>query len=113
MPRQYTRKADRHPAVVAQVFALLQRRDDFLTYPQVVEALPECNRNQVAAALSHLRKYKAAGAVPDDHGLLWWYATPDTDTRTKQVEQRVKEQPGNRTRRKVRSDKGKKVPLQE
>lgn len=71
------------------VFAKLVAAMDFMTVRQLVDSTGvSCNR--VTAALCNLRNYKAADFIADANG-TWWYATPESDTRTKTVEERVPE----------------------
>lgn len=72
------------------VLELLTREHDLLTQQQLRERLPQCNANQVSAALCHLVKRKAVGFLADDVTTLY-YATPETDDRTKTVDERTPE----------------------
>jgi hypothetical protein len=82
-----------------RVMDALVRADDFMTSRQLQAALG-LNCNRVSAALFHLRKYKAAEAMEAD-GTLWWFATPDADTRTRVVEERTPECRRRNRRRKM------------
>lgn len=66
---------------VFRVFEALKARDDFMNAAMVQEAAGT-NLNQTLASLHHLRKYRAVDVIIDRDGIGWWYATPDTDTRT-------------------------------
>ena len=83
------RKA-REPTVTSLVFDLLVRADDFLKRNEIAEATG-ANPNQVSAALTHLYRCKAIDAVACQDR-LWWFATPESDTRTMTVDERVKEE---------------------
>jgi hypothetical protein len=71
------------------VLEALVRSDDFMTARQLVAATGR-NGNQVSAALYDLRKYKAADCMVAGE-MLWWYATPGSDQRTRVVEERSPE----------------------
>lgn len=57
----------------------LKAANDFRTVSQLMAETKQTN-GRVHAALHHLRNYKAAECVQSD-GQLWWYATPENDTR--------------------------------
>lgn len=98
-------RREKRPTWTSLVLAVLTEADDFVLAHQVSEFLrntrfePEGgpNRNQVSAALCHLRKVRAADCLSSD-GKLFWYATPAMDRRTVIVEQRTPEEPGTRRR---------------
>lgn len=71
------------------VFTALKDANDFLTVPQLRERTGQ-SVNRVSAALHMLRTYKAVECLHSD-GYLWWYATPENDTRTKTVDERAPE----------------------
>lgn len=79
------------------VLQYLINLDDFATAKQIQQATG-VSGNRVGAALHELRKYKAVG-VEDVQGTLYWYATPDSDTRMRTVLERVPEEPGSRKRK--------------
>lgn len=95
-------KLDREPTKTLIVEQALQAADDFCNVAQLATALVgKVNVNQLTAALTHLKKYGAVGVIEVEN-VLWFYSTPDTDTRSKRVEERVVEEPGNRQRGKIR-----------
>lgn len=69
----------RKPTCTSLVFDLLKAVDDFRTSAQLQNELRQ-DQCHVSAALSHLRNHKAVACLASD-GELWWYATPDSDTR--------------------------------
>lgn len=69
--------------------------DDFVTQHQIMDALG-LNINQVSATLIHLKKYHAVNCMGDSE--VFWYATPENDTRTYQVEEREEEVQHRRAR---------------
>lgn len=71
------------------VLEALTRADDFRTARQLQEETGR-NNNQVSAALSLLRRYKAVEAMAVE-GTLWWYATPENDTRSRRIEEKAPE----------------------
>jgi hypothetical protein len=80
------------------VFERLKRADDFMTVAQLQAAEPAETYNRIQAALHHLRNYRAVECMESD-GQLWWYATPDNDTRSKTVDERTPEQNPRRARK--------------
>lgn len=90
-------KPFKNQTIVSRVFAELIRRDDFVTSKQMRETLNE-SFNRVAAALHHLKLYQAAASLESD-GQLWWYATPENDTRLRQVHERSEEKKPRRPRK--------------
>lgn len=71
------------------VLGALVRADDFRTGRQLVEETGQ-SPARVSAALYSLLKHKAVELVeaPDN---LWWFATPESDTRVRVVEERTPE----------------------
>ena len=90
-------KADRQPSLVAKAEAHFHKVDDFVSMHGLRDGTG-MTTSQACACLSHLKKHHAADCVQSD-GELWWYLTPDTDTRVRHVEERIVEVPGTRTRR--------------
>lgn len=71
------------------VLEALTRADDFRTQRQLcAEIGRDCNH--VSAALCHLRKRKAVEAMDVD-GQLFWFATPEDDTRSFKLIERTPE----------------------
>jgi len=93
-------KKPKEPTLTSLVEEALAASDDFMTTAMVLEAT-KMNRHQAEVTLHHLKNYKAISAMESD-GKLWWYATPDTDTRIRHVEERVPEEAGSRRKRKPR-----------
>lgn len=75
----------------------LRAADDFVGAPELA-ARTGGNTNQVSAALHALCRYRAVDCVSDAAGRLFWFATPDTDTRVRRCEERRPEEPGTRRR---------------
>ena len=63
--------------------------DDFQTTRQLIDDTHESS-NRVTAALHRLRVYGAIDAMEVD-GQLYWYLTPDTDTRIRTVPEKAEE----------------------
>ena len=80
------------------VFEALKRADDFRTGRQLM-AETQLDTNHVSACLSHLRKFKAVDCI-EQPDALWWYATPDRDTRQRVIEEKSEELRPRRPRRK-------------
>ena len=85
------------------VFERLKRADDFMTVVQLQAAEPSETYNRIQAALHHLRKYHAVECMASD-GQLWWYATPDKDTRTYSREEITPETKPRKMRRKKQGE---------
>jgi hypothetical protein len=81
-------RARKEPTATGLVFDALRAADDFLTLP-ALRVATGLDTNHVSAALCHLRKYRAVAAIAE--GSLWWYATPEDDTRLRRVEERTPE----------------------
>ena len=79
-----------------QVLEFLRSRDDFLTRPQIRDALRLAN-DQVVATLIYLRKCKAVDCIIEPDGVAWWFATPDSDQRTRPLGE-IKAEPIRRKR---------------
>jgi hypothetical protein len=75
--------------------ALLNTQQDFMNVAQLVKATGS-NFNQVSAALFSLRKFQAVDVVIENDGVGWWFATPETDLRSRHVQERRVEEPGHR-----------------
>lgn len=90
--------AHKEPTTVSLVYAVLFNSGDFRTAQQLVEETRQ-SPNRVSAALFSLFHYKAVAAMPVpvpgfSRPALYWYATPDTDTRSRTVEMRAPEKKG-------------------
>ena len=93
-------KQPKQPTWTALTLAALESRpDNFMTAAQL-RAATGATRNQQSAALIHLRKRHAVDCVVEPDGVAWWFATTAYDDRTKHVDERCPEEPGNRHRRK-------------
>lgn len=77
----------KHVTYTTQVYEVLEK-DPFLTAKAILQKLPALNMNQVAAALSYFRNRGVASVEPDG-GELYWYLTPETDSRTKIVTEKA------------------------
>jgi hypothetical protein len=92
-------KADREETCTHKVESLFQKMDDFLTMRQVIE-MTGLKGNQVGAVLHHLKRVGVLESM-ESEGRLYWYVL-GKDTRTRTVEERVKEPEGNRSGRKAK-----------
>lgn len=81
-------------SIVAEYLA---RVDDYVTLAQVKRDT-RLDTNHASAALYHLKKFRAAECF-ESGGVLWWFATPQTDTRTKTLAERTPEARPRRQRR--------------
>jgi len=84
------------PTWTSRVEEALRTADDFMSFADLVQATG-CTYNRLAAALHHLRRYRAIDSI-ESGGRLYWSTTPDTDTRCRHVEMRRPEEPGTRRR---------------
>jgi len=82
-------KRFKQPTSTSIVFAALIRANDFRTGKQL-QTETGLSSNRVSAALYSLMKYKAAEFI-EAEGSLWWFATPDTDTRSRTVDEKAPE----------------------
>lgn len=98
------RSKEKEPTFTSLVESWLSQQDDFRTVQEIVDGTG-VNVNRVRAALHNAKNFKAASFLVDN-GITYWYATPESDTRTKHVEERVREEPGTRRARKGRSSPG-------
>jgi Fe2+ or Zn2+ uptake regulation protein len=81
------------------VFDLLVGLDDFATASQLTKALKgQATLHQAFSALATLRDYKAVDSVVSG-GSLWWYATPQCDTRLRVVDERTVESRPRKSRK--------------
>lgn len=83
------------------VLEALIGRDDFMTYEMLREATGG-NQNQIQATCHHLRKRRAIDCIIEPNGVAWWYATPESDNRSRKIEERRREELGSRHRRKIK-----------
>lgn len=86
------------PSNTHLVEEVLKIADDFLSLAQIVERT-RLSQKEVAMALWHLRKCKAVWmeVEHEEEGTVsYWMATPWTDSRSKTVDERVKEGEGSR-----------------
>lgn len=63
-------------------------KNDFVRAKEIAQHF-KLTINQVCTSLNQLRIFKAVNSIDQDG--LWWYATPETDTRTREVIERVPE----------------------
>lgn len=103
MPRGYyprKPKAPKEPTFTSIVENWMKQQDDFVTLDQI-KAGTTLNTNRVSACLTHFYRRKVVDFIVSD-GKTYWYATPDTDDRTRVVEEKVPEEQGSRKPRSVR-----------
>lgn len=92
-------KPFKETTITTRVLEGLIRADDFMTARQIQEKfLPDKTPTRVATALVELRNFNAVGCI-EQYNRLWWFATPDEDTRTRIVHERT---PESRPRRRAR-----------
>lgn len=77
-------------------YQALLAADDFMSLQQLLE-VTKASVNQLTAALHSLKMYRAVDSV-ESGGRLYWFATPLTDRRSRQLEERRTEDPGTRRR---------------
>jgi hypothetical protein len=87
-------KQPTHTSLVNQYLVALK---DFDTVAGITKGSGVCHR-LVMISLWHLRRHKAVDSVESD-GQLWWFATPEYDTRSKTLLERTPEEK-KRNRRK-------------
>lgn len=97
MTRHSRNRADAKPTWTKLVLDALVDMDDFVTATEL-RILTGGNVGQVTAALAHLRAMHAVSAESVD-GVLYWFATPGEDERTRQLDERVPEDRPRKPRR--------------
>lgn len=96
-------KYGRVPTAVHDVFTTLVAKDDFMSVEDLTTASRR-TRHEVLRSLWVLRQYRAVECVRQGDG-LWWFATPNMDTRIRHNDERTPESrprkivPGRRRRR--------------
>lgn len=86
----------KEPTNTTLVLNYLIESNDYITAREVMQQL-RLSSNRTTAALHHLYKYRAVDFI-EVKGRLWWFATPQTDARSRRVDlRRLEEKP--RTRR--------------
>ena len=80
------------------VYDYLCGADDFRKAAHVVEAT-KLTSGHVSTSLHALKAYRAVDCIEQDHS-LWWFATPETDTRLRVVLERTPETKKRRLRKK-------------
>lgn len=99
----------KEPTITTRVMDSLVRCDDLLTARQLRERyLPDVRPARIATALIELRHFKAVDCV-EQPDRLWWYATPESDTRTRVIHERCPETKPRRSRRKKNVTRSKKA----
>lgn len=93
-----TKPKNPKPTWVCLVFNALVAADDFVPLGQLI-AMTKGHQNQITAALHHLQEHKAVEAVVGANKRLYWFATPESDTRSKRVDERTPEDRPRRVRR--------------
>jgi hypothetical protein len=73
----------KHTTYTNQVYVHLISSGTLLTTSEIRSQLPHA-KNQISAALSNLRKCKAVDIIEED-GIRYWYATPENDTRSREI----------------------------
>lgn len=86
------------PTTTSLVWNELNRTGDFHDVHQLSAATGR-NANQVSAALHHFRVHKAVDSVVSEDR-LWWFATPESDDRTRQLDE-ITADPITHTRRRA------------
>lgn len=89
------RHADKQPTLTALVVQALGRLDDFATAAQLRAAIG--TENNLSSTLHWLKQNGVVDSMESD-GQLWFYLTGD-DKRTRSFEERAKEEPGTRARK--------------
>ena len=74
-------RTPKRTSFTCRVFTALKEADDFMTLRQIT-AKSGVTTTRASAALHHLYKRQAVGALSED-GQLYWYATPDEDNRSR------------------------------
>lgn len=89
---------DRKPTWTSKVEEVLRLADDFLAAKEI-QAKLEARRNQIFAALWHLRDCKVIDSVESGGKLYWFYKGHEEDPRCRIIEERCPEDKPRKTRR--------------
>lgn len=101
MPRSNIKGRGKEPSFTSLVWEYLQMMGDFATVAELIASHPDLNINRVTASLASLYKNHAVDFLVSE-GVTYWFSTPETDTRTRVVEERVREEPGTRKTRRTK-----------
>lgn len=88
-------KPTQKPTLISRIEEALAKADDFMTSKMIAE-VTGIHSSRVRNILSNMRVYYKAFDCVEQDKALWWFATPETDTRTKHIDLRVPEGPGAR-----------------
>lgn len=89
---------DRKPTRTSRMEETLRLADDFLSAKEI-QAKLEAKKNQVFAALWHLRDCKVVDSIESGGKLFWFYKGHEEDPRCRTVEERRPEDKPRKTRR--------------
>lgn len=90
----------KQPTHTSLVERALLEADDFVSFTQL-KAATGLPGNHVSATLTHLKGFKAVDSV-ESQGSLWWFATPQTDTRQVTYAERTPEVKPRKSRKTVK-----------
>lgn len=85
-----TARGRKAPTCTTLVYDALKGSDDFMNYSMLREATG-CSQGQLHAACCHLRAHRAVDAVVNPDGTAWWFATPGSDDRMRELRERAEE----------------------
>ncbi len=93
----------KEPTATTLVLTALRVADDFMNQRMLRIALPGVKRDQIGAALVHLRSHHAVGVVVEPDGGGWWFALPpQDDDRSRVMDLRAPELRPRRPRRRAK-----------
>ncbi len=77
------------------VLECLKERNDYVTYDELYDYVRETRSevvlSHISAACFHLKEHKAIDFVIDGDGRVFWYFTPESDDRSRTVDERTPE----------------------
>jgi len=79
----------RNITITCRVLEAMVLADDFRTSRQLGVEL-KLSSSQLSSSLAHLYKHQAVDCI-EQPGTLWWYATPESDTRCRHMDERAPE----------------------
>jgi len=92
-----SKSANVEPSCTSKVMSVLKQYDDFLDVSSIT-VLTGLKKQNVLSSLWWLQKIKAVESV-NSGGVPFWFATPDTDMRSRTIDERKKEDEPRKAKR--------------
>ena len=88
-------RAARTPTTTSRIEQALRESDDFLRPKDLRGRLPDVGLHELHVCLAWLKRCKAADIIASQ-GETFWFSTPETDTRSRHIAEKVHGGPGSR-----------------